>query len=135
MPNSFPLKKKVIVGKYIAPHPLCVCFLAQFSRGKVKSAEDFHIPICFPSQNEKNSTFFDLDFFLVILCSICSLTVPCGSSLSVHCITYYSTAAICCHCPQLKAVTATTAAVAVQSRFCCSVMSAALVISPKIGKS
>ena len=33
MPNSFPFKNKIIVGKYIAPRPLCFCFLIQFSKG------------------------------------------------------------------------------------------------------
>jgi hypothetical protein len=59
---------------------------------------DFHIPICFPFQNEKNSTFSDLDFFFIIFHYICSLTVPCGSLPIVRCSTS-STATVRRHRP------------------------------------
>jgi hypothetical protein len=85
IPSSFSLKNKIIVGNSKEPHPLCVCFLIQFSKGEVKAAEDFHISISFLFENEKNSTFSNLDFFLFSI--IGSPSVPCGCSLSVPCCT------------------------------------------------
>ena len=98
--------------------PLYSCFLIQFSKGQVKSAENLHMPICFLSKNEKKpSPFSNIDFFLIMfplnLLTVCSMCMVanhlCPEAPTLH------TAAVRHHCLQLLyAITTTTnAAIAI----------------------
>ena len=89
--------------------PLYSCFLIQFSKGQVKSAENLHMPICFLSKNEKKpSPFSNIDFFLIMfplnlltvcsMCMVCQPSVPWSAHFTYSCCLLPLSAVAVCRC-------------------------------------
>ena len=133
MPNSFPFKNKILVGNSKAPHPVCV-----FSFPKEKPKQQRTFIYLFVSHLKMRKTLHFTTLISFLLFSVVNFT-HCLFPVAAYrlCpVVPQSTAAVHCHRPQLLyPVATTTAAAVIQSRFCRSATSAALVLSPKIGKS